>query len=346
MQKKSILSRVAVVILNWNGKNLLEQFLPSVMQNTLPEIATIYVADNGSTDDSLDFVSKNYPQVKTIALGKNYGFAEGYNRSLEQITEPYTVLLNSDVEVTNGWLLPLLQYMDEHAEVGACQPKLLSFHQREYFEYAGAAGGFIDKYGYPFCRGRIFNVMEKDEGQYNQISDIFWATGACLFIRTSLYKEIGGLDPRFFAHMEEIDLCWRIWARGFRVVYVPQSVVYHVGGATLNKMNSFKTYLNFRNNWYLLYKNYPSSLYRIFFIRFILDMIALVKFLLSFEFKNSWAVLKAHLDFIKTYKYFRPKRKDNLQQTKTLNIPTIYRGSIVYQFFIKRKKTSAELFRK
>ncbi|MCX7863300.1 MAG: glycosyltransferase family 2 protein, partial [Bacteroidales bacterium] len=251
---------------------------------------------------------------------------------------PYTVLLNSDVAVTSNWLEPLLEYMQQHHHVAACQPKICSYSQKEYFEYAGAAGGYIDKYGYPFCKGRIFNVVEKDIGQYNQHAYIFWASGACLFIRTHVYKDLGGLDELFFAHMEEIDLCWRIWARGYRIAYIPSSQVYHLGGATLNKTNPHKTFLNFRNNWFLLYKNIPQKLVRIFFIRFLLDIVAVLKFLLSFEFSNAMSVCKAHFAFLRTYRKLKPSRKLNLSYTTCFNIPTIYKHCIVYQFFFKKKK--------
>jgi len=338
---------VAVIILNWNGKDILAKFLPSVVKHSqLPDVS-VYLADNGSNDDSVGYVEKNFPTVRIIQLDKNYGFADGYNKAMEHIYEEYAVLLNSDVEVTENWLIPLMDYMNHHPETVACQPKILSYQQKDHFEYAGAAGGYIDRYGFPFCRGRFFNVFEEDKGQYNTVDEIFWATGACMFIRTETFREMGGMDNKFFAHMEEIDLCWRIWARGYSIVYVPESKVYHVGGATLNKTNPHKTFLNFRNNLYLLYKNEPSHLFYIFIIRYILDFIAFLKFIASFEGQNAMSVLRAHAQFIKNRKKFKPKRKENLSKTVVNNIPTIYRHSIVLDFFIRGKKYFYQLsFRK
>lgn len=335
--------KVAIVILNWNGEELINEFLPSVVKYTPSEIANIYLADNGSTDNSIEFVKTHFPDVNIISLHKNYGFAEGYNKAINSINEEYSVLLNSDVEVSENWLYPLLNYMEKHRDVAACQPKIRSYSSKEYFEYAGAAGGFIDKFGYPFCRGRLFNVIEQDKGQYDFITEIFWASGACLMIRTSVFKEVGGFDNNFFAHMEEIDLCWRLWARGYKVVCIPQSVVYHLGGATLNKMNSFKTYLNFRNNLFLLYKNLPNKVFYTLFIRFILDLIAFVKFLFSLEFKNSKAVIKAHFDFFRTYHLFKNIRIENLNKLVYKEISVIYKGSIVFNFFIRNKRYYSDL---
>lgn len=334
---------VAVAILNWNGLELLKKFLPILIERTPQKLANIYVIDNGSTDDSVLYVKKNFLGVKVIELGKNYGFAEGYNKAIDYINEKYTVLLNSDIEVSENWLEPMLKLMEENESIGACQPKILSYHNRKEFEYAGACGGFIDKYGYPFCRGRLFNVFEIDNGQYDNVTEIFWASGACMFTRTELYKSIGGLDKDFFAHMEEIDYCWRLWAQGYRVLSVPESVVYHIGGATLNKTNPQKTFLNFRNNLYLLYKNLPSEFFSIFFIRYLLDIIAFFKFILSFEFRNALSVIKAHIHFIKNIKKLRFKRKYNLSKIKNKEIPVIYNGSIVIDFFVKRKRKFNEI---
>lgn len=335
--------KIAVIILNWNGEGLLKEFLPSVISNTPTELANIYITDNGSTDNSVEFVKSNFPAIKIIQLDKNYGFAEGYNKAIEDIKEEYTILLNSDVEVTSNWLYPLLNYMEKHKEVAACQPKILSYNKKDFFEYAGAAGGFIDKFGYPFCRGRLFNVIEPDRGQYDSIINVFWASGACLMIRTSIYKQVGGLDAHFFAHMEEIDLCWRLWARGYKVVCIPSSIVYHMGGATLSKINPYKTYLNFRNSLYLLYKNFPNNLFLTFSIRLILDILACIKFILSFELKNAIAVVKAHLSFLKTYKLFKNSRKENLEQTVNHQISTIYNGSLVFSFFVRKKRYYSDL---
>ena len=247
--------KVAIVILNWNGKKMLQSFLSSVLKYSSDGAAEVVVADNASTDDSMDYVRTTYPNVRTIMLDKNYGFADGYNRALRQMDAEYYLLINSDVEVTPHWLDPLVSFMDAHSECAACQPKILSMFNRDMFEYAGAAGGFIDKYGYPFCRGRIFNKVEIDTGQYNNITEILWATGACMLVRSSDFWNAGRFDPRFFAHNEEIDLCWRMRIMGRKIYCVPASIVYHVGGGTLPKSNPMKTYLNFRNNLTMLYKN-------------------------------------------------------------------------------------------
>ncbi|MBP6260021.1 MAG: glycosyltransferase family 2 protein, partial [Paludibacter sp.] len=251
--------RTAVVILNWNGEKFLNQFLPVLLRNTQLPGVDIYVADNASTDNSLSLIEEQFPTVKTLLLDKNYGFAGGYNKALAQINADYFVLLNSDVEVTENWLQPLLNYMNENADVAACQPKIKSFYNRDYFEHAGASGGFIDYLGFPFCRGRVVGTAEMDRGQYDTVIDVFWATGACLLIRSELYNQVGGLDDEFFAHMEEIDLCWRLKGQGFRIVCIPQSEVYHVGGGTLQVEHPHKTYLNFRNNLLMLYKNLPQK---------------------------------------------------------------------------------------
>lgn len=334
---------VAVVILNWNGKEILSNFLPSVIKFSQYDGVNIYVADNGSTDNSIEFIKNQYPNVRIIELDKNYGFAGGYNLVLERIAEKYTVLLNSDVEVTENWLQPLIAYLEKNEKVVACQPKILSYKNKSEFEYAGAAGGYIDKYGFPFCRGRLFNIFEQDNGQYNKMEEIFWASGACLFIRTDIFKQVGGLDHDFFAHMEEIDLCWRIWARGYSIVYIPESKVYHLGGATLSKTNPHKTFLNFRNNLYLLYKNVHIHYIKIISIRYIFDFMAFAKFLLSFEFSNAVAVLKAHRDFFIHRKNFKTKRLENLKLASVKNIPTLYKGSIVIDFFLKGKKYFSQL---
>ena len=292
------MKKVAIVILNWNGKGMLQRFLPSVLQYSNPDDATVYVADNGSTDGSVGMLHREFPDIRVIGFDRNYGFAEGYNKALERVKEEYVVLLNSDVEVSEAWLEPLITYMDAHPEVAACQPKVRSWHDKGRFEYAGASGGFLDIYGYPFCRGRIMHVVEKDNGQYDTIAPVFWATGAALFIRLDDYLHNGGLDGRFFAHMEEIDLCWRLRARGRGVVCVPQSVVYHVGGATLKKESSGKTFLNFRNNLVMLYKNLPEKdLARVMRVRMFLDNLAALFFFLKGQFSNAGAVFKARQEF-------------------------------------------------
>ena len=253
------MQKLSIVILNWNGAEMLRKFLPSVITHSEGEGIEVCVADNASTDNSLEVMRTEFPDVRLILLDRNYGFAEGYNRALAEVDAEYSLLLNSDVEVAEGWLSPMLAYMDAHPEVAACQPKIRSWHRREEFEHAGACGGYMDKYGYPFCRGRMMDTVEVDAGQYDTVVPVFWATGAALLVRTADYREAGGLDARFFAHMEEIDLCWRLRSRGRGIVCIPQSVVFHVGGATLNKNNPRKTYLNFRNNLLMLYKNLPEE---------------------------------------------------------------------------------------
>ena len=324
--------RLAVVILNWNGKSFLEKFLPSVVSNS--QEATIYVADNASSDGSLKFITDNFPSVKRIDNGENLGFAGGYNKALENLTEEFFVLLNSDVETTHNWLQPAITLFDSDQQVAAIQPKILSYKDKVSFEYAGAAGGFIDKNGYPFCRGRIFDSLEKDNGQYDSTQEIFWATGACMFIRSSVYKQLGGLDDDFFAHMEEIDLCWRTKRAGFKVMAQPKSVVYHVGGGTLHKSNPFKTFLNFRNGLELLAKNLPKN--RLFFgilTRLLWDALAAFKFLSSGSFKDFTAVIRAHIAFYGRLRKTLDKRSGNYNQVKGQ-----YSGNIVTDYFLKGKK--------
>lgn len=290
------MKRIAVVILNYNGAEMLRRFLPNVLENS-PE-ANVYVADNGSTDNSVETMKREFPQVPLILFDKNHGFAEGYNLAIGKVEEEYALLLNSDVKVSPRWLQPLIDYMDANADVAACQPKILSYRNMSYFEYAGAAGGFMDKWGYPYCRGRIFGTVEKDEGQYNSISDVFWATGAALMVRREIYIDNGGLDSRFFAHMEEIDFCWRLRSRGMRIVCIPQSYVFHIGGATLKTTNPKKVYLNFRNNLLMLYKNTPqSNLECVMRFRKIFDNVAALKFLLTGDVKAFRAIREARRDF-------------------------------------------------
>ena len=285
------MDKVAIVILNWNGEKFLQQFLPSLTYYTKSEGAVLYVADNASTDGSIAFLQKEYPAIKTIKLDKNYGFASGYNKALSQIDAEYFVLLNSDVELTEGWLEPLINYMDNNPDVGACQPKIKAFNRKTHFEHAGAAGGFIDYLGYPYCRGRVFNEVEQDNGQYDNIIDVFWASGACMVVRSALFFKVGALDDDFFAHMEEIDLCWRLNARGYRVVCVPQSTVYHVGGGTLNVESPRKTYLNFRNNLLMLYKNLPKKdLDKVLRIRKWLDYLAWLQHIFTGKKENAKAI--------------------------------------------------------
>ena len=313
------MKKIAVVILNWNGVQLLEQFLPSIIQYS-PE-ATIYVADNASTDASVNFVEQHFPTVKIVKNTGNYGFAKGYNEALQHIDAEIYALVNSDIEVTENWLPPILETFESEPKTAIIQPKILDFKNKEYFEYAGAAGGFLDKYGYPYCRGRIFETIEKDNGQYNDACEISWASGACFFIRSKVYHELKGFDDDFFAHQEEIDLCWRAKNLDYTIKYNPNSVVYHVGGATLKQGNPKKTFLNFRNSLLMLVKNLPKeSLYSVLFIRMILDGVAGVHFIFQGKFSHCLAILRAHFAFYalfsKTYKkrsFFQSKRYYNVK---------------------------------
>ena len=340
--------KVAVVILNWNGEQMLRDFLPSVVAHSvLPESlgeAVVYVADNGSTDHSLRLLADSFPSVRTIAFSQNYGFADGYNKAFEPIEAEYAILLNSDVEVTPGWLHPLVQYMDAHPQVAACQPKLMAYHQKDAFEYAGAMGGFIDCYGYPYCRGRIFDTVEKDHGQYDADVPLLWATGACLMVRLDVYKEVGGLDGRFFAHMEEIDLCWRLRCRGYEVRSVASSVVYHVGGATLNAGHPRKTFLNFRNNLLMLYKNLPAGKLRsVLFVRALLDYVAAAMFMLKGEWGSAKAVFRARREYRKLKREFRASREENLRKAVTMDVAERTPFSILWKYHVCGCKTFDKL---
>lgn len=328
---------ISVVILNWNGSAMLQRFLPSVIRYS--EEAEIIVADNGSTDHSIDILREKFPSVRILPFRENYGFAEGYNRAIQQIETPYVLLLNDDVEVTPHWLQPLLAFMNHHPEVAACQPKILSETQRELFEYAGACGGFIDHLGYPYCRGRIFNHVEKDRGQYDQVCPIFWATGAALLVRTDVFRKEGGLDKRFFAHMEEIDFCWRLRSRNYGIYCIPQSTVYHVGGGTLPKSHPRKTFLNFRNNLLMLYKNLPEErLNSTLRIRYFLDLVAALKMLLSGQVKESMAIVKALRTFFKIRHDFDREREENLRKQQLKDIPEMRNESLLVAFYLKKKK--------
>ena len=327
---------------------MLRQFLPSVVEHSvLPKAlgeAVVYVADNGSTDGSLALLEAEFPTVRTIVLEENYGFAEGYNKAFEQIDAEYAVLLNSDVEVTAGWLAPLVEYMDAHPQVGACQPKLMAYHKKDEFEYAGAMGGYLDRYGYPYCRGRIFDSIEKDYGQYDADVPLLWATGACLMVRLATYKKVGGLDGRFFAHMEEIDLCWRLRCRGYEVRSVASSVVYHVGGATLNARHPRKTFLNFRNNLLMLYKNLPEGEMRwVFFVRGVLDYVAAAMFLVKGEWGSAKAVFGARKAYRKLKTEFRASREENLRNSVSMDVPERTRFSILWKYHIGRCHTFDKL---
>ena len=336
----------AVVILNWNGEKYLEQFLPILIENTKLSGSEIIIADNASTDSSLLILQEKFPTIRTVVLDKNYGFAGGYNKALAQIEADYYVLLNSDVEVMSNWLEPLITYMDKHADVAACQPKIRSYFNRKYFEHAGAAGGYIDRFGFPFCRGRVLGTAEEDKGQYDNITDVFWATGACLLVRSKTFWNVGGLDDDFFAHMEEIDLCWRLKSRGYRIVCIPESTVFHVGGGTLNVENPYKTYLNFRNNLLMLYKNLPAKLLKdTMFWRMIFDYIAAIQLFVTGKPKNAISVFKARSDFKRMQPNFEEKRKQNILYSTSDNYSDILQKSIVIEYFLKGKKTFDSLYR-
>lgn len=322
------MKKIAVVILNWNGAKLLEQFLPFVVRYS--EEATVYVVDNASTDSSVEIITTQFPSVKIIQNDGNYGFATGYNVALQQVEEDYYALVNSDIEVSEGWLSPILSIFEKESSIGIIQPKILDYKSREYFEYAGAAGGFIDQFGYPFCRGRIFDTIEKDNGQYDDDREIFWASGACFFIRKEVYRKLNGFDDDFFAHQEEIDLCWRAFNMGYIAMYTSKSVVYHVGGATLNENNPKKTFLNFRNSLLMLTKNLPENkLVPILFARLCLDGLAGIQFIFKGKFKHCVAILKAHFHFYHLINSNLKKRKG-----KT-TCHYYHKKSIIYDYFIK-----------
>lgn len=326
--------QAAVVILNWNGRAFLARFMPALVRHTPSEIR-IVVVDNASGDDSMDFLARNYPQVIRIKNDSNLGFAGGYNEGLKSVDAQYYILLNSDIEVTENWTRPLIKLFETHPDVAACQPTLRSYDDREAFEYAGAAGGYIDALGYPFCRGRIFQTLENDNGQYHNAAEIFWATGACMAIRRECFQEAGGFDAAFFAHMEEIDLCWRLKHLGYKIMAEPASVVYHVGGGTLPKQSWRKTYLNMRNNGLMLIKNLPAGqLLPILAIRLFLDLAAAFKFLIDGGFRNFMAVFRAHASIIRQF----PAQLRKRRLIKPRQVSMVYTGSIVWDYFIARKK--------
>ena len=329
-------TKTAVVILNWNGIKLLQEFIPILIANTNSTIADLWVIDNASTDNSIEYL-KNYSQINIIQLDKNYGFAEGYNRGLKNIEAKYYLLLNSDIEVPANWLEPLYSLMENDNNIAVCGPKILDYYKRKHFEYAGAAGGFIDKYAYPFCRGRVFENVEKDIGQYDSLIDCMWVGGAALMVRANLYKKINGFDELFFAHQEEIDLCWRLQNLGYRIVCQPQSFVYHVGGGTLNKSNPRKTFYNFRNNLFLIKKNFPKRVrQKVFFVRFFLDIVAMFRMFLQGLPKDAINVVKAYYDFYKKSKLINTKRK--LIKPKSVKyLKGFYPKSIVFQNYIYKK---------
>jgi GT2 family glycosyltransferase len=328
-------TKVAVVILNYNGVHWLEKFLADVVLKSSD--AQVYVADNASTDDSVNYVKTNFPNVKLVQNKSNDGYAGGYNNALQRIEAEYYVLLNSDVEVSENWISPIIHLMDNDKTIAACQPKIKKYDDKSSFEYAGACGGHLDKYGFPFCRGRVFDTLEKDKGQYDDAIEVFWASGACLFLRSEAFYEIGGFDWDFFAHMEEIDLCWRLKNKGYKIMCEPKSTVYHVGGGTLNSGSTFKTYLNYRNNLLMLYKNLnPENRFSILFKRMILDGLSAVKFILNGKPLHVFSILKAHVVYYTFLKSFKKKRPPSYQAK-------LFPKSVVYSYFVKRLKTYNQL---
>lgn len=341
MQGSQHYPSVAIVILNWNGRKYLEKFLPAV-EDTSYENFSIVVADNHSADDSIAFLKTHHPQVGLIALDKNYGFAEGYNRALSQLDADYFVLLNSDVTVTKEWLHPLVSLMLSNSNIAACQPKILSYKHKTQFEYAGAAGGWIDRLGYPFCRGRVLGYCEEDTGQYDDVSEVFWASGACLMVRPAIFKKMGGFDTFFFAHQEEIDLCWRMKNAGYQIYVHPGSVVYHVGGGSLAMGDKKKVFLNYRNNLVMLYKNLPATeRRRTLFLRMLLDGVAALQFLLLGRGGSFMAVARAHIGYYKWKKI--AGANPDAGNAKPKDLPGVFGGSIVINFFLKGKKTFAAI---
>ena len=331
-------AKVITAILNWNGSKMLQKVLPSVVKYSSGEDRAVAVIDTCSDDDSVDVLKAQFPEVGIITLDRNYGFAEGYNRGLEQLDAEYFVLLNSDVEVTEGWMDSIIRLMDSNHDIAAAQPKLMSEKAKDTFEYSGACGGYIDRLGYPFCRGRIFGTLEKDKGQYDTTAEIFWASGAAMFVRADVYRKAGGLDKRFFAHMEEIDLCWRIKNMGYRIVCVPTSKVYHVGGATLDKSNPLKTYLNFRNNLYMLYKNLPAAqLWWVLPVRMVLDGLSAAAYLAAGRGALVRSVWQAHRDFYRQLPLLRPKR-EAVQRTAVATPEGIYGGSLLWRYATGRRR--------
>ena len=337
--------KTAIVLLNWNGIDFLKKFLDFTWERSNTENSKVYLVDNGSSDGSVDWANATFPELEIIRFETNLGFAGGYTRALAMIEAEYYVLLNTDIEVTEGWLDPVIRYMDDNPEVAACQPKILSYNERGKFEYAGAAGGYIDCYGFPFCRGRLHNVIENDEGQYDDTRDIFWASGACMFVRSSVWHDTGGLDPDFFLHMEEIDLCWRILKRGYRIVFIPESIVYHVGGGTLDYSSPAKLYYNFRNNLYLLHKNLPYNNYKSIIVkRMTIDGLGAIRYLMMFRFKSFLQVLKAHLDYYRNRRSLELKRNEIIASSVTNPDHLIMNRSMVFAFFFNGKRKFNDLW--
>ena len=329
--------KIAIVILNYNGLEYLKKFLGVVIQNSARPDTMIVLADNGSTDGSTEWVEATYPELKIIRFDKNHGFAGGYNLALKNIEAEYFILLNSDIEVSENWLSAMVDFMDNNPDVASVQPKILSWHNKEMFEYAGASGGYIDKYGYTFCRGRIFNKIERDDGKYDDTAEVFWTSGACMLIRAKIWNECGGFDEDFFAHMEEVDLCWRLYNRGYKLFVIPTTAVYHVGGGTLAYNSTFKTYLNFRNNLFLLYKNLPEKKFKkTLLIRKTLDIIAALFFVFTFKMQHAAAVIKAHHHYYKNIPVLKKKRAFNLKITENKEIKEkVLNRSLVFEYYIK-----------
>ncbi len=328
---------IAIVILNWNGRDLLERFLPSVVE--FSKEATLYVVDNASSDDSVAYLKAHFPSVKVIVHTQNWGFAEGYNRALFSLEEELLVLLNSDVEVTKGWLSPLLNHFEKHPDTAIAQPKIRDYKRKTHFEYAGAAGGFVDRFGFPFCRGRVMNTLEQDQGQYDKDGPVFWASGACLVIRNAVYRELGGMDALYFAHQEEIDLCWRAHNLGYQSFYLYQSTVYHLGGATLSVMSPQKTFLNFRNSLFNLVKNAPGRmLFGIILVRLCLDGCAGIKFILDGKISHTWAVVRAHFSFYAHLRTLYHRRKQFPEKRKYAAL-----RSVVWQYYVRKRKKFTDL---
>ena len=328
-------SQTAIAILNWNGKNLLKRFLPSLTKYS--KEANIYVIDNASTDDSILFLKENYPELKIIENKQNFGFAGGYNEGLKLIKEDYLILLNNDVEVTKNWIPPLIELLQTKAEVAAVQPKLKDLNKPDYFEYAGAAGGFIDQLGYPFCRGRLFDELEKDKGQYNDTCEIFWASGACLALKRQVFMNLGGFDEDYFAHQEEIDLCWRFKNFGYKIMYTPNSQVYHLGGGSLNAQNPKKTFLNFRNSLFNLVKNAPKKLTILIISRVLIDSSAILYFAFKLQLKHALAIVSAYVSFIKLYSKIKSKRREVFSSEKYFRVKSI----VWHKFFWRIKSYEA-----
>lgn len=341
----SNIPKVAVVILNWNGIKHLREFLPSVLSSVYPNL-DIIVGDNASTDGSVEFIRQEYPSVQVIQNDDNYGFTGGYNRVLAKVEADYYILLNSDVEVSAGWIKPVVELMESDPLIAAAAPKIRAYNQKEYFEHAGAAGGFIDAYGYPFCQGRIFYEIEQDKGQYQQSGEVFWATGAAMFVKSKCWRDAGGFDERFFAHMEEIDLCWRLKNMGYKVIYCAESEVFHLGGGTLNVENPFKTYLNFRNNLLLLANNLPFwRATFVIIIRIWMDLLALFRFLSEGKRRDAWAVSRAHQNFVLGLFKKNKTKRPAISHSASPNKKGMYKGSLVWAFFVKKKRHFTELDR-